>query len=79
VNFTEVGHFASRLEAETIGHALDQHSIPFLVQSEDVGIFGPGHCGRTPGGATLLVREEDLERVRELMSCLVPLEERELS
>jgi len=78
MSFKEVGNFASRLEAETIGHALEQHSIPFLVQSEDVGIFGPGHSGRTPRGATLLVSEEDVERVHELMSCLSPLEEGEM-
>lgn len=78
MNFKAVGNFASRLEAEAIGHALEQHSIPFIVQSEDVGIFGPGHTGRTPRGATLLVPEKDVERVRELMSCLFPIGEGEM-
>lgn len=77
--FTKVGDFSSRLEAETIGHALEQHSIPFIVQSDDVGIFGPGHSGVTPQGATLLVPEEHVEQVRELLTCLFPLEEGELS
>ncbi|MFZ0429958.1 MAG: DUF2007 domain-containing protein [Acidobacteriota bacterium] len=75
--YTKVGHFNSRLEAETIGNALTQYDIPFLVRSEDVGIFGPGYTGATPLGASLWVPEEDLPRVRELLTCLfeVPGEE----
>ncbi len=74
MSLRKVGHFPSRLEAEAIGYALEQHSIPFVVRSEDLGIFGPGHSWATPQGATLWVPEECVERVRELMSCLVPLE-----
>jgi len=79
----KVGHFPSRLEAEAIGYALEQHSIPYIVRSEDLGIFGPGHSWATPQGATLWVPDEYVERVQELMSCLFSpevgkdLEERE--
>jgi hypothetical protein len=73
----KVGHFSSRLEAETIGYALERHSIPSIVRSEDLGIFGPGHSWATPQGATLWVPEDCVERVRELMSCLFPLESEE--
>jgi hypothetical protein len=55
MGFREVARFASRLEAETVGHALDQHGIPFLVKSEDVGVFGPGMVGTSPTGASLWV------------------------
>ena len=55
MNFEEVAKFSSRLEAETVGHALDQYDIPFLVQSGDVGMFGPGMSGWSPEGASLLV------------------------
>ena len=76
MSFREVAWFNSRLEAEAVGHALDQQEIPFLVQSSDVGMFGPGMIGRSPVGASLLVAEEDVERVRELLSCVVrPLAE----
>lgn len=66
-----VGRFDSRLEAEAIGHALDPHGIPFLVKSEDLGIFGPGHTGATPQGATLWVPAEYKGRIEELLSCLL--------
>ncbi|MCB1057049.1 MAG: hypothetical protein KDD11_16225, partial [Acidobacteria bacterium] len=76
--FVEIASFPSRLEAETVGHALDQHGIPFLVQSEDIGIFGPGMSGWTPGGARLLVPESAREEVGRLLTCVVqPLGEDE--
>ena len=79
MNFVEIANFPSRLEAETIGHALDQYGIPFLVQSHDVGMFGPGMTGVTPDGARLLVPEDRVEEVSELLTCLVkPIPEGEL-
>jgi hypothetical protein len=69
--FRRIARFSSRLEAETVGHALDQHGIPFLVKSDDVGVFGPGMVGTSPTGATLWIPEEDEARVRELLSCVV--------
>lgn len=77
MKLTKVGHFNSRLEAETIGNALRQYEIPFIVRSEDVGIFGPGHTGATPQGASLWVPEEDLPRVKELLTCLFEVPEDE--
>ncbi|MDX1500905.1 MAG: hypothetical protein R3325_00990 [Thermoanaerobaculia bacterium] len=71
MSYREVAWFNSRLEAETIGHALDAHDIPFLVQSGDVGMFGPGMIGRSPVGASLLVPEERLDEVRRLLDCVV--------
>ncbi len=69
--FRKIARFPSRLEAETVGHALDQYDIPFLVKSDDVGVFGPGMVGRSPTGATLWVAEEHVEQVKELLSCVV--------
>ena len=75
----EIAVFSSRLEAETIGHALDQHDIPFMIQSHDVGMFGPGMVGFTPAGASLQVPASKVEQVRELLTCVVkPLAEDEL-
>lgn len=77
--FVEVARFPSRLEAETVGHALDDHGIPFLVQSADIGMFGPGMIGFSPDGAGLRVPKDRLEEVSKLISCVVrPLEEGEL-
>lgn len=69
--WTEIARFPSRLEAEAIGHALDQFQIPFLVQSHDVGMFGPGMTGWTPAGASLQVPFDRLDEVRELLTCVV--------
>ena len=73
MSYKKLAWFNSRLEAEAIGHALDPHDIPFLIQSGDVGMFGPGMVGMSPGGATLLVPEERLAEVCELLTCVVPL------
>lgn len=78
-HYVEIAAFPSRLEAEAIGHALDEHGIPFLVKSDDIGIFGPGMTGWSPGGAKLFVLEEHRAQVAELLTCVVrPLEEGEL-
>lgn len=69
--FVEIGRFNTRLEAETVGHALDQYGIPFLVRSDDIGIFGPGHAFGTPQGAALLVPSDRKEEVAELLECVV--------
>lgn len=71
MKYVEIARFSSRLEAETIGHALDQYDIPFLVQSPDIGIFGPGHVGMVPMGASLRVPEDRLAEVEELLTCVV--------
>ena len=73
MEFEEVAKFNSRLEAEAVGHALDQYEIPFLVQSADVGIFGPGMTGWSPEGARLLVPADRVQEVLELLSCLAPV------
>ena len=77
MEFVEIARFSSRLEAETIGHALDQYDIPFMVQSPDVGMFGPGMLGASPVGASLCVPSDRLEEVRELLNCVVALPEKD--
>ena len=54
MKFVELATFDSRLEAETIGHALDQYDIPFLVQSAGVGMFGMGMMGEIAGAGEAL-------------------------
>lgn len=71
MEFVELARFSSRLEAETIGHALDQYEIPFLVQSADIGVFGPGMIGTSGLGARLMVPSDRLDEVKELLSCVV--------
>jgi len=71
MDFVEIARFNSRLEAETIGHALDQFDIPFLVQSADIGMFGPGMIGTSPAGAQLLVPADSAEAARELLYCVL--------
>ncbi len=71
MEFVEIARFDSRLEAETVGHALDQYNIPFFIQSQDIGVFGPGHMGKTPGGAGLCVPEDRAKEASELLRCAV--------
>jgi hypothetical protein len=67
----EIARFSSRHEAESIGHALDQYEIDFVVRSDDVGIYGPGMTGWSPQGASLWVAAHRADEVRELLACVV--------
>ena len=71
MDFVKIADFSSRLEAETIGHALDQYGIPFLVKSEDIGFFGPTAAGTNIWGASLWVPGDKVEEVKRLISCVV--------
>lgn len=68
--FVKLHLFSSRLEAEMLGEILRQSEIPYLIQSEDTGLFGPG-VSPAPGGARLAVRECDLEDARDLLIGLI--------
>lgn len=52
------------------GEILAKVEIPFLIQSDDIGIFGPGAVP-APAGAKLLVREEDLSEAEALLPKLL--------
>ncbi|MBN4054753.1 hypothetical protein JYT87_03500 [Nitrospira defluvii] len=62
--------FPSRLEAEMMGEILRQSEIPFLIQSEDIGIFGPS-AAPAPGGARMVVRKADLDIAKDLLAGLI--------
>ncbi len=70
MDFVALHDFSSRVEAEMAGEILEQAGIPFLIQSEDIGIFGPGG-GPAPTGAQLLVRLEDLPDATTLLTGLI--------
>ncbi|MFQ5598146.1 MAG: hypothetical protein ACE5GK_08850 [Nitrospiria bacterium] len=67
--FVKLHLFRSRLEAEMVGEILKQSGIPFFIQSEDIGIFGPG-ASPAPGGARLIVRQIDLEEAKHVLAGL---------
>lgn len=68
--FVRLHLFPSRLEAEMLGEILTQSEIPFLIQSEDIGIFGPS-ATPAPGGARMVVRKADLEIAKCLLAGLI--------
>ena len=69
-DFVEVAKFGSALEAESIGHALDQYDIPFIVKGESV-VFGQGPASTS--GAALWVPRDRADEVAALLSCVVKL------
>lgn len=76
-DFVKAASFGSRVEAETVGHALDQYGIPFYVKSEDMGVFG-GAPGPSLYGATLWIPRDRVNEVAQLLSCVIkPLAEEE--
>lgn len=70
MDFILLHRFPSRMEAEMAGEILKQAEIPYLIQSEDIGIFGPG-AGPAPMGARLMVRQDDLPDAKVLLSGLI--------
>ena len=66
MGYTKLRTFPSRLEAEMAAEVLNKSQIPFIIQSEDTGIFGPGSMP-SPRGARLLVPREDMRRARDLL------------
>lgn len=59
--------FSSRAEAGLAGGVLERHGIRHAIRGDDVGIFGPGHMGRSGIDIDLLVASEELERARQLL------------
>lgn len=73
-SFIRLHRFPSRMDAEMIGEILKNARIAYLIQSEDIGIFGPG-AGPSPAGARLMVRKEDLQEAKELLRGLLHIDE----
>jgi hypothetical protein len=69
-DFVVLHFFPSRIEAEMAEEILKEAEIPCLIQSEDIGLFGPG-AGPTPGGARLMVRKGDVEDAKALLTGLL--------
>jgi Putative prokaryotic signal transducing protein len=58
--------FRTRMEAEMAAEVLEKAQIPFIIQAEDIGMFGPSSAP-PPRGARLLVPREDMQRARGLL------------
>ena len=71
MDFIQVASFSSRIEAETVAHALDPFDIPFILKGDDVGLFGTGQSLHVPGGVTLWIPESRLKEVARLLDCVV--------
>ncbi len=67
MDWIKIAEFSTRLSAETIGHALDQHDIPHIVQQDDAG----GMFGGLGSGASLWIPADRKEDVARLLSCVV--------
>ncbi len=69
-DFVVLHLFQLRMEAEMAGEILKEGEIPYIIQSEDIGLFGSG-AGPAPAGARLMVRKADLEDAKVLLTGLV--------
>jgi len=70
MDFVLLHRFSSRMEAEMAAEILKQAKIPYLIQSEDIGVFGPG-ASPAPMGARLMVRQDDFQDAKILLSGLI--------
>ena len=62
-NLVEVANFRTKVEAETAAGLLLGEDIPYLIQSREGAQLGPG-----PSGSSIMVRAEDAERARQVLS-----------
>lgn len=69
MKYVTIATFASRIEAETVAHALDPHKIPYLIQGHDIGMLGT--AGAVPGGVRLQVPDFVAEQVEAMLDCVV--------
>jgi hypothetical protein len=58
------------MEAEMAQEILTRAGVPSIIQSDDIAVFGPGHAA-APGGAKLLVRQEDLDEAEGLIEGII--------
>lgn len=58
-----VANYRTRLEAEVASTLLSAAGIPFLIQSGEGMLYGP-----LPAGSSILVRQEDVEKAKQLLS-----------
>jgi len=69
MEYVTIATFNSRMEAETVAHALDPHGIPFLIQGHDIGMLGA--AGAVPGGIRLMVPDYAAEQVEAMLECVI--------
>lgn len=67
MRMAKLASFPSRLEAEMAAAVLQSHDIAHTIRGDDVGIFGPGHIGRTVLGVEVWVAESDIEEARRIL------------
>lgn len=67
MGLVKVASFPSRVEAGLAAGILESNGIAHSIRGDDVGIFGPGHLGRSVLGIDLLVDEADHARATELL------------
>lgn len=58
-----IANFRTRLEAEMAGQLLDGAAVPYVINSPEGMAHGP-----LGNGATIMVRAEDVELAREVLS-----------
>jgi hypothetical protein len=64
-----IANFRTRLEAELAARLLDGAAVPYVINSPEGMLHGP-----LGNGATILVRSEDVEFAREVLSTTEPVE-----
>jgi len=64
-----IANFRTRLEAELAARLLDGAAVPYVINSPEGMLHGP-----LGNGATILVRTEDVEFAREVLSTTEPAE-----
>lgn len=57
--------YSSQLDADLDLATLETGDIPAMVRGSDIGIFGPGFTGVTPGGVRVFVPNSLLDKARD--------------
>lgn len=65
----KIKNFPNRVFAEQAQQSLEAEGIPSMLQSSDIGMFGPG-IGTTPQGVDLYVPEQFAEKALKILTAL---------
>jgi hypothetical protein len=66
-DWTVVGEYATRFEAEIARTRLESADIPAGIFSHEGGIFGAGFQGAVPGGVEIRVPTERVDEARAVL------------
>ena len=71
MDFVEIASFATRLEAETVAHALDKSEIPYVIKDEHSSVFPLDESTVGHNKVSLCVSEDKADAAKEVLRGMI--------